>query len=212
MSVVPITGLAIGGFCVAVPQRVLIARYGQRQPPPLVVIGSTTAVLLGVTGYCVHSWAVLVATGWFVICAVPLAFIDARLHRLPDVLTGPAYAGVMVCLIVAAATMNAWVSLGRAVLGGAILASCYLAVAVISRGQIGLGDVKAAASAGSLMAWFSWQTVLAGTAASLVLAAGYGLVLLAARRATLKTHIAYGPALVAGTLLTVMLASHAHTG
>jgi prepilin signal peptidase PulO-like enzyme (type II secretory pathway) len=42
---------------------------------------------------------------------------------------------------------------------------------------------------------------------ALVLAAGYGLVLLAGRRATPKTTIAYGPALVAGTLLAVMLAA-----
>jgi leader peptidase (prepilin peptidase) / N-methyltransferase len=187
------------------------SRCGQQLGPPFVVIAPVTAVLLTATCYCVHPWPLLAAATWLAIWAVPLAFIDARDHRLPDILTGPAYAGVMVALILAAATVNAWASMVRATLGGAILAGCYLAAALIKPGEMGLGDAKVAASAGSLMAWFSWEAVLAGTAASLVMAAGYGLVLLAARRATLKTHIAYGPALVAGTFLTVMLVSRGHT-
>jgi leader peptidase (prepilin peptidase) / N-methyltransferase len=154
-----------------------------------------------------HPWPVAAAAGWLVICGVPLAVIDAREHRLPDVLTGAAYAGVMTLLTVAAGTMNAWQSLGRAALGGAILAGCYFAAALLKPGHIGLGDGKASASAGSLMAWYSWQTVLDGTLFALVLAASYGLVLLAGRRVTLKTGIAYGPALFAGTLLAVMLAA-----
>jgi leader peptidase (prepilin peptidase)/N-methyltransferase len=166
---------------------------------------AVTAVLLADVSYGVHPWPVAAATGWLVICGVPLAFIDAREHRLPDVLTGPAFAGVMAFLVVAAATTGAWHSLARAALGGAILAACYFAAALARPGQVGLGDCKAAASAGSLMAWFGWGTLLDGTFASLVLAAVYGLALLACRRATLKTHIAYGPAMFAGSVLAVML-------
>jgi leader peptidase (prepilin peptidase)/N-methyltransferase len=168
-----------------------------------------TAVLLAAVGYGVHPWPVAAAARWLVICGVPLAFIDLREQRLPDVLTGAAYTGVMALLTVAAGATDAWHSLARAALGGAILAACYFAAALLRPGQVGLGDSKAAASAGSLMAWFGWSTLLDGTFASLALAAVYGLALLACRRATLKTHIAYGPALIAGSLLAVMLTAGA---
>jgi leader peptidase (prepilin peptidase) / N-methyltransferase len=192
-------------------QLILIARFpkrGRKLALPLLSTGTVTALLLAAVSYRVHPWPVAAAAGWLVICGVPLAIIDAREHRLPDVLTGAAFAGVMTFLAAAAWTLSAWQSLGRAALGGAILAGCYFAAALLKPGHIGLGDGKAAASAGSLMAWCSWQTVLGGTLFALLLAAGYGLVLLAARRATLKTGIAYGPALVAGTLLAVLQAAH----
>jgi leader peptidase (prepilin peptidase) / N-methyltransferase len=183
-------------------------KCGRKLAPPLLSTGAVAALLLAAVSYRVHPWPVAAAAGWLVICGVPLAVIDAREHRLPDVLTGAAFAGVMTFLTVAAWTLSAWQSLGRAALGGAILAGCYFSAALLKPGHIGLGDGKAAASAGSLMAWYGWQTVLGGTLFALLLAAGYGLVLLAGRRATLKTGIAYGPALVAGTLLAVMLAAH----
>jgi leader peptidase (prepilin peptidase) / N-methyltransferase len=213
MSAFVIGGSAIGGFAVAGPQRAVIAFFrsqerGRKLVPPLLLTGAVTALLLAAVSYRVHPWPVAAAAGWLVICGVPLALIDAREHRLPDVLTGAALAGVMTFLAVAAGTMSAWQSLGRAALGGATLAGCYFAAALLKPGHIGLGDGKAAASAGGLMAWFSWQTVLSGTFFALVLAAGYGLVLLAGRRATFKAGIAYGPALITGTLLAVMLAAH----
>jgi leader peptidase (prepilin peptidase) / N-methyltransferase len=189
----------------------LIAKWperGRKLAARMLLTVAVTVLLLAAVSYRMHPWPVAAAAGWLVICGVPLAVIDAREHRLPDVLTGAAFAGVMTFLTVAAGTLSAWPSLGRAALGGAILSGCYLSAALLKPGHIGLGDGKAAASAGSLMAWYSWQTVLRGTLFALLLAAGYGLVLLAGRRATLKTGIAYGPALVAGTLLAVMLAAH----
>jgi leader peptidase (prepilin peptidase) / N-methyltransferase len=230
-----IAGLGILGFMAAWPQRAAITAIlgGPAQPehpdasegsatgagpqsrpataslpPPAWSIGLATAILLAAVGYRVHPWPVLAAAAWLVLCSVPLAFIDARAQRLPDVLTAAAYAGVMAGLIAAAATSGAWDSLGRAALGGAVLAACYLAAAFISPGQVGLGDGKAAASAGSLMAWFSWQALVGGTLAALLFGAAYGLVLLAARRATVRTRIAYGPALLGGALLAVLVAAH----
>jgi leader peptidase (prepilin peptidase) / N-methyltransferase len=182
---------------------------GRKLAPPLLLTGAVTALLLAAVSYRVHPWPVAAAAGWLVICGVPLAFIDARVHRLPDVLTAAAFTGVMAFLTVAADMTNAWQSLGRAALGGAILACCYFAAALLKPGHIGLGDGKAAASAGSLMAWFGWGTLMDGTFASLVLAAVYGLALLTTHRATLKTHIAYGPVLLAGSVLAVMLTAHA---
>jgi leader peptidase (prepilin peptidase) / N-methyltransferase len=183
-------------------------QHDMPRPPSLATVGLMTAVLLAALSWRVHPWPVLGASACLVACGVPMAFIDMRLHRLPDLLTAPAFAGVMLCLVFAAATTDRWPSLGRAALGGAALAGAYLAAALIRPGHIGLGDSKAAASAGTLMAWFSWQTLLAGTFVALALAAAYGVVLLAERRATLHTRIAYGPALIGGSVIAVLLAAH----
>jgi leader peptidase (prepilin peptidase) / N-methyltransferase len=210
-----IAALVLAGYVVALPQRAVIAAFPggpEGQPagrPPLLVLGTVTALLFAAAGWCCHPWPVLAATGWLVTCGVPLAFIDARLRRLPDRLTWPACAGVLAFLIAAAAMLPSWPSLGRAAAGGAVLAAGYLAAALISPGHVGLGDAKAAASAGCLMAWFGWGTLLAGTLAALVLAAACGLVLLAIRRASLASRIAYGPALIAGAVLAIMAAAHA---
>jgi leader peptidase (prepilin peptidase)/N-methyltransferase len=90
------------------------------------------------------------------------------------------------------------------VLGGLALTGCYLALAVISHSAMGLGDVKLAASLGSLLAWFSWYALLAGTFAGFLLAAVYGISLLIARRATRKHQIPFGPFMIAGTFAAIL--------
>jgi hypothetical protein len=52
----------------------------------------------------------------------------------------------------------------RAVIGGAALAGFYLALWLIFPDQLGLGDVKLAASIGLVLAWGSWSELFAGGA------------------------------------------------
>jgi leader peptidase (prepilin peptidase)/N-methyltransferase len=65
-------------------------------------------------------------------------------------------------------------------------------------------DVKAAASIGTLLAWQSWQLLITGGFAGFLLAAIYGIALLASGRATRKQHIPLGPFLLAGAFLAVL--------
>jgi leader peptidase (prepilin peptidase)/N-methyltransferase len=172
-------------------------------PPPLAV-ELTTAVLLGALAARVHPGLVLAAACWLAVCAVPLAWIDAAVQRLPDALTAPAYAGTAGFLLLAAATSGHWGNLLRAVLGGLALAAAYLAVTVISRSGLGLGDVKLAASLGTLLAWPGWGKLLAGAFAGFLLGAVYGVGLLAARRATRQQRIPFGPFMIAGAFLALL--------
>jgi leader peptidase (prepilin peptidase)/N-methyltransferase len=173
---------------------------GVRTGPPALAVAVITAILLGTLAARVHPGLVLAAACWLAACAVPLAFIDAAVRRLPDQLTAPAYAGTAVFL----ATTGHWPSLLRAVLGGLALAGFYLALLLISPSATGLGDVKLAASLGTLLAWFGWRTLIAGGAAGFLLAGLVGIVLLASGRATRKQHIPFGPFLIAGTFLVVL--------
>jgi leader peptidase (prepilin peptidase) / N-methyltransferase len=147
---------------------------------------------------------VLAAACWLAGCAVALAWIDAAVQRLPDALTAAAYAGTAGFLLLAAASSGHWGDLLRAVLGGLALAAAYLALAVISRSALGLGDVKLAASLGTLTAWPGWPTLIAGAFAGFLLGAVYGAGLLVFRRAHRGQRIPFGPFMVAGAFLALL--------
>jgi leader peptidase (prepilin peptidase) / N-methyltransferase len=176
----------------------------QRTGPPPLTVEATTAILLAALAARIYPGLVLAAACWLGLCAVPLAFIDAAVHRLPDALTAPAYAGTAVFLLLAAGTSGHWHDLARAVLGGIAMVGFYLALALISPSGMGLGDAKAAASLGTLLAWPSWRILFAGGFAGFLLAAVYGITLLVTGRATSKQHIPFGPFMITGTFLVFL--------
>jgi len=177
---------------------------GQRTGPPALAVEAITAILLGALAARIHPGLVLAAACWLALCAVPLAFIDAAVRRLPDLLTAPAYAGTAAALLLAAAISGHWHTLAQAVLGGIAVAGFYLALALISPAGMGLGDVKAAASLSTLLAWLGWRALLAGTLAGFLLAGLYGAALLISGRATRKQHIPFGPFMIAGAFLVIL--------
>jgi leader peptidase (prepilin peptidase)/N-methyltransferase len=180
------------------------ADCGSRLGPPPFAVELAAAVLLGALAARVHPDLVLAAACWLAVCAIPLAFVDAAARRLPDVLTGPAFAGTVLLLLAAAAAGGQWPALLRAVLGGIALAGFYLLLALISPSGMGLGDVKAAAALGTMLAWRSWTTLLAGGVAGFLLAAVYGIALLILGRATRKQQIPFGPFMIAGAFLVIL--------
>jgi leader peptidase (prepilin peptidase) / N-methyltransferase len=147
----------------------------------------------------------LAALAWLALLAVPLAFIDAAVHRLPDPLTASAGAGTVALLALAAFTGHQPGHLGRAAIGAAALACFYLALSVIRPGGIGLGDAKLAASVGAALGWISWQALFTGTFAAFALAGVYGGTLLALHRATRTSHLPLGPFILIGTLAAIAL-------
>ena len=199
-----ILGGAVAGVLAGPPLRAcVLARYGVRPPP--VAVELTTALVLGALAARVHPGLALAAACWLALCCVPLAFIDASVRRLPDVLTGSAFAGTAAFLLAAAAADGTWPALARAVLGGIALSGFYLVLAVISPSGMGMGDVKAAAGLGTMLAWLGWGALVAGGFAGFLFAAVYGTVLLLSGRATRKQQIPFGPFMIAGAFLAVLL-------
>jgi leader peptidase (prepilin peptidase)/N-methyltransferase len=175
-----------------------------RAAPPPLAVELVTAVLLGGLAVRVHPGLVLAAACWLAVCGVALAWIDASVRRLPDVLTAAAYAGTTVLLLAAAATSGNWHGLLRAVAAGLVLATILAATSVISRSALGLGDAKLAASLSTMLAWSGWLTLARGLVAGILLGAVYALILLASRRATRGHRVAFGPFLIAGALLAIL--------
>ncbi|GAB2505025.1 hypothetical protein GCM10027063_50350 [Promicromonospora xylanilytica] len=131
-----------------------------------------------------------------------LAVIDARTHRLPNVLVFPLTWATALLLTLAALGTGAWGSLGRAALGALAFFAVYQVLYLIApRGGLGYGDVKLALSLGALLTWHSWYILLVGIFAAHIVAGVVAIVLLLGRRAGWKTGIAFGPYLLLGTVI-----------
>jgi leader peptidase (prepilin peptidase) / N-methyltransferase len=184
--------------------RVLAPGCQARIGPPPLVLELVTALVLGALAARVPAGLVLAAACWLGACGVALAWIDASVQRLPDALTGAAYAGTAGLLLAAAVTSGNWHNLLRAAVAGLALAAVLAAVAVISHSALGLGDAKLAASLGTLLAWFGWPTLVRGVVAGFLLGGVYGAVLLVFRRATAAQKVAFGPFMIVGAFLAVL--------
>jgi leader peptidase (prepilin peptidase) / N-methyltransferase len=177
------------------------ARIG---PYPLLAELAAGLALAVVAARASSAWE-LAALAWLALLAVPLAFIDVAVRRLPDPLTAAAFAGTLALLAVAALTGHQLGHLGRAAIGAVALAGFYLVLSVIRPGGLGLGDAKLAASTGTALGWISWQALLSGTFAAFALAGLYGGALLALHRATRTSQLPLGPFILLGTLAAIAL-------
>ena len=137
----------------------------------------------------------------FAAAGMAVVWIDLDVHRIPTPLVAGAGAAVATtgwsgALLLGEPT-RIWASLAAA----AALVGFYFLMAFF--GNLGLGDVRFGAVAGLLLGLHGWPAVLRGTTSTVVLGGLTGIVLLAARRGR-NTDMAYGPAIVIGTLLAVV--------
>lgn len=143
---------------------------------PVVVLGllSAAAVLAGLTA----------------------SAIDLDVHRLPDRLTLPAAAVTLAGLGLATALGAPLADLRRALLAAVALGVVYLVLSFLSGGGIGLGDVKLALPVGALTGWLGWGPMVLAAWGAFALGAVVAVAMLVARRATRRTHLPFGPAIV----------------
>lgn len=137
--------------------------------------------------------------------SVPLALIDLRVHRLPNSLTLSAYPATATLLALPAAAGGDWPGYGRAMAAAAALLAFYAVLHVINPAGMGLGDVKLSAPLGALLGWLSWATLLRGALAGFLLAAVIGVALMLAKRAGRKSALPFGPFMLAGAWLAILL-------
>src|SRR4051794_5926415 len=113
---------------------------------------------------------------------VPLALVDIAEHRLPNRLVLAAGVVVGALLLVVAVVGGDPARLLGVLLGGAGLFVLYLVLAVVSRGQVGMGDVKLAAVIGGALGFLGWRVWLLGMLAGFLLNGVVSLVAVATRR------------------------------
>ena len=148
---------------------------------------------------------VLPAFCYLAAVGVPLAFIDGRQRRLPDLATLPSYPASLLLLGVAAPFVAG--GSGRfihALIGMAAAIGFFGLLLLVSPTGIGLGDVKLAGPLGAYLGWLGAAAFVTGLLAAWLLAALTAIGLLLARRATRKSEIPFGPFLIAATLGVVL--------
>jgi len=178
---------------------------GQRVGARRRLVTGLVAVLLGALAGLAAGWsALLPALIALALCAAPLVVIDLQLHRLPDRLVLAAAILAAALLALAAFVRGDWSAYLRALAAAAAVLAALFVLALISPSSFGLGDVKLGAVLGAYLGWFGWRYVYWGIAVGFVLGAVVALGLIATRRATMKTALAFGPMLVLGTLLTLL--------
>ena len=195
---VPVLGwLLLRGRCAGCSAPISI-RY------PLVEAG-TAALFVAVAARFGLSWE-LPAYLYLAAIGVALAAIDLDVQRLPDAIVRPSYAVAMVLLLPAAVAGPGWTPAIRGLIAAFLLYAFYWLLSWIPRGM-GMGDVKLAPLLGLYLGWLGWSSVAVGAFAGFLLGGVVGTALMAARMATRRSRIPFGPFMLAGTFLAVFAAA-----
>lgn len=156
------------------------------------------------TATVVAASLVLAAYLYFAAIAIALSLIDLDVHRLPNVLVLPSYGVALVLFSAASIATGSATPLVVALIGGALLALAYLAMAVVYPGGMGFGDVKLAGVVGLYLGWLGWDALAVGSLAAFVLGGLFGVGLLLARRARRSTGIPFGPWMLTGAWVGII--------
>lgn len=151
--------------------------------------------------------------GWLVVAAHIvllgiggwLTVIDVRTHRLPNRIVLPTLGAVLALAGIDAAATGQASAVTRSLLGMVILGGFYAALRLLGREGMGGGDVKLAAAIGVVLGWHGWQQLAVGAASAFVLGALYATVLIMLRRASGSTRIAFGPWMIIGAVLGIVV-------
>ncbi|MFI2629704.1 prepilin peptidase [Streptomyces collinus] len=178
--------------------------YGPRTTPLVIATALVCALLAAATGTRpeLGVWLLLAPAG------VLLTVVDFRVRRLPDPLTLPFAGAALVLLGLTALVPEHAGHWTTAVLGSLALGGGYFVLFLINPAGMGFGDVKLALGTGAALGWYGWPTVMLGTFAGFLLGALYGAALVVTRRADRKTAIPFGPFLITGALLGLLVGAY----
>jgi len=153
-------------------------------------LGSTPALPLYV-GMCV--------------LGVLLAAVDLACKRLPYQVVNPAI-GISLALFTAvAAATGAWANLLRFGLGAVALGGAFVLLFALPGQGLGFGDVRLAVLLGGFLGWVGWREVLLGGLLPWLVNAPYLLFLLLRHRVSRKVTVPFGPAMLIGALLSLVV-------
>jgi leader peptidase (prepilin peptidase) / N-methyltransferase len=146
------------------------------------------AALAGPAGI---GWSVGLA--WAVVCAVVLFVTDLREHRLPNRWTGAlAVGGVLTAAAVALLSGSSSV-LVTALLCGAGYLAAMLVLHLVTRGGLGMGDVKLAGGLGLYTGVLGPAATFAAGLLAVLVGGLVAAVLVLVRRAHGSTALPFGP-------------------
>jgi leader peptidase (prepilin peptidase)/N-methyltransferase len=128
-----------------------------------------------------------------------LSAIDLKVHRLPNQLVAWFTAIQLATLI--ALSLDDFNELKTPLLVAVGTTAIYLILFILSRGALGLGDVKFAFPLGLCVGWYSANQWLVAIFVSFLIAGLVSVIGLVTKRITRKSRLAFGPYMFLGTFL-----------
>ncbi|MFG2555360.1 prepilin peptidase [Streptomyces sp. NPDC048581] len=179
--------------------------YGPGAPTLATATSLVCAALAAATGTRpeLGVWLLLAPVG------VLLAAVDLRVRRLPDPLTLPLAGAALALLGLVALVPEHAGDWPTALWAALALGAFYLVLYLLNPGGMGFGDVKLALSAGAVLGWYGWPTVMLGTFAGFLSGALYGWGRVALRRTGRKSAIPFGPFLLGGAFVGLLIGAYA---
>ena len=179
------------------------ARRVQREP---VVALASAGVAVGFWNTFGLGWVLLAYLG-FLILTTALVVTDLEEFRIVDRLNlrGSLILGLLIA--VAAAVTGDLEALLRGVFGAAAYFGGATLLWILVRGRgFGAGDVKLAPVLGLYTSYISWDVLGQAVFATAMIGGVVAIALIAFGRAGLKTELPYGPPMVLGAWLAIILA------
>ena len=139
---------------------------------------------------------------------IPLAYFGARLsivdfksHRLPNQLVGWFVAVEILIMGITGWMASDFARLLTALGIAATMMISYVLLYLVSRGSLGMGDVKFAFPLGLCVGWYSANQWLVAIFVSFLIAGLVAVIGLVTKRMTRKSRLAFGPYMFLGTFL-----------
>ena len=167
-----------------------------------IVVAVTSALYFLLARRFEHDLTVL-AYGVLVGAGMWLSLIDIDTHLLPRRIVYRTIAVAMPLLVLSAFFDNTG-SIAGMFIGGLAMWCMLRVLEVLSRGDLGGGDVGLGGLLGLYLGWLSYEAVLVGLLASFLVGGFFAVALLVIRKANRHTHFAFGPFLTVGTLIAVL--------
>jgi leader peptidase (prepilin peptidase)/N-methyltransferase len=168
------------------------------------LLAAVTGVIFGAIALRSSVPAELLGYSVFAAAGVQLGAIDACTHTLPRALIWPTSGSLGCVFVVATIVEGDTRRLIEATIGGVSLAAFYLIIALVSRGGLGSGDVRVALLVGSILGWHGWPAILVGTLLAF-LGTGIAAAALTGARHDRRARTPHGPALVASTIIALLM-------
>lgn len=141
----------------------------------------------------------------FLICAPVLALIDLREHRLPNRIIYPWALFTLALVPLLGLLLGDGSAVLRAVAAGLTWALVFLGIRLVHPPSLGMGDVKLVLVLGVYAGFLGWPVLGAAVVLSCLSGGLVSAALLITRRADRRTAIPFGPFLLLGTGLALLL-------
>ncbi|WP_051552054.1 prepilin peptidase [Nocardioides sp. URHA0020] len=170
------------------------------------LVAAVAGALIG--GAVGLDWALLLLLT-VVPVSVALAVVDLHTHLLPTKVIWPTLGGTVVLAAVAALADGDPGAFLSAVVGGVVVFAVFHALWWVHPAGMGYGDVRLSAVVGFVLGYLGWAALLIGVYGAFLVFSllGVARALVRRDRSALRTPLPFGPFLLGGGLLGIVLGS-----